>query len=148
MSGKLLVIEDELRLARYLQQGLTEAGYSVEVANDGDVTALAGAMGLSLDAPPPTVLEDGADHRQLPVLALPGSALALAVQPTDGWRELWVFRRSGAGRGTPSPYRYPGQCPRAAPQSAIPSRLTATSAVRAASGVVTGPLPLKRSSAR
>lgn len=28
-----------------------------------------------------------------------GSALALAVQPTDGWRELWVFRRSGAGRG-------------------------------------------------
>ncbi|MBN8505961.1 MAG: heavy metal response regulator transcription factor [Burkholderiales bacterium] len=35
MSGKLLVIEDELRLARYLQQGLTEAGYSVEVANDG-----------------------------------------------------------------------------------------------------------------
>lgn len=28
-----------------------------------------------------------------------GSALALAVQPTDGWRELWVFRRSGPSGG-------------------------------------------------
>lgn len=26
-----------------------------------------------------------------------GSALVLAVQPLDGWRELWVFRRSGTG---------------------------------------------------
>lgn len=25
-----------------------------------------------------------------------GNALALAVQPMDGWRELWVFRREGA----------------------------------------------------
>ena len=25
-----------------------------------------------------------------------GSALALAVQPTDSWRELWLFRKSGA----------------------------------------------------
>lgn len=25
-----------------------------------------------------------------------GSALALAVQPTEAWRELWVFRRTGA----------------------------------------------------
>jgi len=24
-----------------------------------------------------------------------GTALALAVQPTDGWREMWVFRRAG-----------------------------------------------------
>ena len=26
-----------------------------------------------------------------------GTALALAVQPTDTWRELWVFRKSGVG---------------------------------------------------
>jgi hypothetical protein len=25
-----------------------------------------------------------------------GTALALAVQPTDAWRELWIFRKSGA----------------------------------------------------
>ncbi len=28
-----------------------------------------------------------------------GSWPALAVQPTDGWRELWVFRRSGPSGG-------------------------------------------------
>lgn len=32
---KVLVIEDEQRLAEYLRQGLTEAGYSVEVAHNG-----------------------------------------------------------------------------------------------------------------
>ncbi len=32
---KLLVIEDEVKLADYLRKGLTEAGYVVEVANDG-----------------------------------------------------------------------------------------------------------------
>ena len=32
---KLLVIEDEAKLADYLRKGLTEAGYAVEVANDG-----------------------------------------------------------------------------------------------------------------
>ena len=26
-----------------------------------------------------------------------GTALALAVQPLDGWRELWLFRRQKAG---------------------------------------------------
>jgi hypothetical protein len=26
-----------------------------------------------------------------------GTALALAVQPTEGWRELWVFRKAAAG---------------------------------------------------
>jgi hypothetical protein len=26
-----------------------------------------------------------------------GNALAVAVQPTDAWREIWVFRKSGAG---------------------------------------------------
>ncbi|MDG0855809.1 response regulator [Pelomonas puraquae] len=36
MQGmKLLVIEDEAKLADYLRKGLTEAGYAVEVANDG-----------------------------------------------------------------------------------------------------------------
>jgi hypothetical protein len=28
-----------------------------------------------------------------------GTALALAVQPTEAWRELWVFRKSSAGWG-------------------------------------------------
>jgi heavy metal response regulator len=32
---KVLVIEDEQRLADYLRQGLTEAGYTVEVAHNG-----------------------------------------------------------------------------------------------------------------
>jgi len=32
---KLLVIEDEIKLSDYLRKGLTEAGYLVEVANDG-----------------------------------------------------------------------------------------------------------------
>lgn len=32
---KLLVIEDEAKLADYLRKGLSEAGYVVEVANDG-----------------------------------------------------------------------------------------------------------------
>lgn len=32
---KVLVIEDEARLADYLRQGLSEAGYSVEVAHNG-----------------------------------------------------------------------------------------------------------------
>jgi len=32
---KLLVIEDEIKLSGYLRKGLTEAGYLVEVANDG-----------------------------------------------------------------------------------------------------------------
>jgi hypothetical protein len=26
-----------------------------------------------------------------------GTALALAVQPVDGWRELWLFRKQKAG---------------------------------------------------
>lgn len=32
---KLLVIEDEVKLAGYLVQGLKEAGYVVDVAHDG-----------------------------------------------------------------------------------------------------------------
>ena len=34
---KLLVIEDEPKAASYLQQGLSEAGYVVDVAKDGDI---------------------------------------------------------------------------------------------------------------
>ncbi|MDQ6736784.1 MAG: heavy metal response regulator transcription factor [Gemmatimonadota bacterium] len=33
---KILVIEDEAKAAAYLQQGLSEAGYVVDVASDGD----------------------------------------------------------------------------------------------------------------
>lgn len=32
---RLLVIEDEVRLADYLRKGLSESGYVVDVANDG-----------------------------------------------------------------------------------------------------------------
>lgn len=32
---RLLIVEDELRLAEYLQKGLTEAGFVVDVARDG-----------------------------------------------------------------------------------------------------------------
>jgi two-component system copper resistance phosphate regulon response regulator CusR len=40
---KLLVVEDELKLAEYLRKGLTETGYAVDVANDG-VEGLHSAM--------------------------------------------------------------------------------------------------------
>jgi len=32
---KLLVVEDEVRAAEYLVKGLSESGFSVDVANDG-----------------------------------------------------------------------------------------------------------------
>ncbi|MBC7378089.1 MAG: hypothetical protein H7346_11755, partial [Burkholderiaceae bacterium] len=34
---------------------------------------------------------------QSATLSREGTALALAVQPTEAWRELWVFRKEGAG---------------------------------------------------
>lgn len=33
---RVLVVEDEQRIADFINQGLTEAGYAVDVANDGD----------------------------------------------------------------------------------------------------------------
>ena len=32
---KLLIVEDEAKLAQYLHRGLTEEGFSVDIANDG-----------------------------------------------------------------------------------------------------------------
>lgn len=32
---RILIVEDEVRAAAYLRQGLSEAGFSVEVAHDG-----------------------------------------------------------------------------------------------------------------
>jgi heavy metal response regulator len=34
---RLLVVEDETKLARFIQQGLTEEGYAVDVATDGEM---------------------------------------------------------------------------------------------------------------
>lgn len=45
---KLLVIEDEPKVAAYLRQGLTEAGYSVDTAADGEA-GLTAAVGRSYD---------------------------------------------------------------------------------------------------
>ena len=33
---KILIVEDEIGIANFLQQGLEEEGYTVEVANDGE----------------------------------------------------------------------------------------------------------------
>lgn len=33
---RILVVEDDAQLAAYLRQGLTEEGYAVDVAHDGD----------------------------------------------------------------------------------------------------------------
>ncbi len=53
MSEKILVIEDEVRIAQFLERGLIYEGYRVEVAHDG-------RMGLSAarDSPPDLVILD------------------------------------------------------------------------------------------
>jgi DNA-binding response OmpR family regulator len=44
---RILVVEDERKVARFIRQGLEEEGHAVEVAGDG-----AAALDLLLDAPP------------------------------------------------------------------------------------------------
>lgn len=76
---KLLIIEDEVRAAEYLRQGLTEAGYSVEVALNGSDGLHAAINGdhdlLVLDAMLPgldgfAVLSALRTAKQTPVLML------------------------------------------------------------------------------
>ena len=77
---RLLVIEDEVKLAQYLQKGLTEHGHVVDVAHDGidgRRLAVAGEYDLVLlDVMLPGVDGFGvlgairAERRQLPVLML------------------------------------------------------------------------------
>lgn len=45
---KLLIVEDESRIASFVERGLTSAGFSVEVATDGP-TGLAAALDVDID---------------------------------------------------------------------------------------------------
>ena len=48
---RILVVEDERKVANFIRQGLTEEGHSVEVASDG-----ATALDLLVDGPPPDLV--------------------------------------------------------------------------------------------
>ena len=48
---RILVVEDERKVANFIRQGLTEEGHSVEVASDG-----ATALALLVDGPPPDLV--------------------------------------------------------------------------------------------
>jgi two-component system, OmpR family, copper resistance phosphate regulon response regulator CusR len=76
---KILVVEDEVRAAEYLRQGLSEAGYTVEVAHSGTDGLHAAANGdhdlVVLDVMLPgidgfAVLSALRTSRQVPVLML------------------------------------------------------------------------------
>jgi two-component system copper resistance phosphate regulon response regulator CusR len=76
---KILVVEDEVKAAQYLRQGLTEAGYTVDVAHDGVDGLQAAANGdhdlVLLDVMLPgidgmAVLSALRTSRQTPVLML------------------------------------------------------------------------------
>lgn len=69
---KILLVEDELKTADYLKQGLTEAGFNVSLARDG-------LEGLHL------ALEEEFDLAILDVM-LPG---------LDGWQLLQAMRKQG-----------------------------------------------------
>lgn len=75
---RLLLVEDEIRTSEYLKQGLSEAGFVVDIANDGKT-------GLHL------ALEQAYDLIVLDVM-LPG---------IDGWTILRRLRESLTGRHTP-----------------------------------------------
>jgi two-component system copper resistance phosphate regulon response regulator CusR len=69
---KILIIEDELKTARFLRKGLTEVGYAVDVAGDG-IQGLHLALGVDFDL---VVLD----------VMLPG---------LDGWQVLTRMREAG-----------------------------------------------------
>lgn len=75
---RILVVEDEVRAGDYLKQGLSEAGFVVDVAQDGHT-------GLHL------AVEQGYDLIVLDVM-LPG---------LDGWTVLRRLRQTAAGRQVP-----------------------------------------------
>ena len=76
---KILIVEDETRAAEYLRQGLTESGYSVEVASNG-TDGLDAAMNADHDLVILDVMLPGIDgfavlsalrtSKQVPVLML------------------------------------------------------------------------------
>lgn len=68
----ILIVEDEIKTASYLQKGLTEHGYAVDVAADGEV-------GLRL-------AKKG--HYDIIILDI-------ALPKRDGWSVLTELRRSG-----------------------------------------------------
>ena len=69
---KLLIVEDELKVGDYLKQGLTEAGFVVDLVRDGNDGVHA-------------ALEEDYDLVVLDVM-LPG---------LDGWQVLQAIRRAG-----------------------------------------------------
>ena len=69
---KVLIVEDEEKTGRYLQQGLTEAGYTVDLANDG-VEGLHQAL--------------TGDHDLI--------VLDVMLPNMDGWQILETLRRGG-----------------------------------------------------
>lgn len=69
---KILIVEDEHKTGTYLKQGLTEAGYAVELADDG-----VEGLHMALMGEPDLVILD---------VMLPGM---------DGWQILDTLRRGG-----------------------------------------------------
>ncbi|KTG17684.1 MULTISPECIES: heavy metal response regulator transcription factor [unclassified Guyparkeria] len=69
---KILIVEDEEKTGRYLQQGLTEAGYTVDLADDG-VEGLHQAL--------------TGDHDLV--------VLDVMLPNMDGWQILQTLRRGG-----------------------------------------------------
>jgi two-component system OmpR family response regulator len=63
-SARLLLVEDDLKLARTLQRGLRREGYAVDLAGDGD-EALAQATARDYDVVVLDVLLPGADGHQV-----------------------------------------------------------------------------------
>jgi two-component system, OmpR family, response regulator len=55
---RVLVAEDDVRLARVLEQSLSEAGWDVQVEHDGEATLSAALVGGSTEAPPDVLLLD------------------------------------------------------------------------------------------
>jgi two-component system copper resistance phosphate regulon response regulator CusR len=71
---KILIVEDEKKTASYLRKGLTESGFAVDVAEDGEV-------GLAM------AREDEYDLIILDVM----------LPQRDGWSVLHQLRRGGTG---------------------------------------------------
>jgi hypothetical protein len=118
MALQALALVDKAELADDDMARYTEAALRVNAVRWAAAPAPAPASTLAVST---RVLEDGQtcvtlrDARQAAAPALAerctwgvvwaasananreGNALALAVQPTEGWRELWLFRKDGAG---------------------------------------------------
>lgn len=103
MSARILVVEDEPRIAGFLIRGLTEEGYQIEHAADGRAGALALALGgwdlVLLDWWLPS--EDGIDllrrfrqqNRATPVLMLTArDAIAQRVEGLDAGADDYLTK--------------------------------------------------------